>query len=1125
MRNYTIGIDLGINNVGWAEYDLNEKKVIDKGVNSFKASSSAQDRKTLRGTRRINKRRRHRVERLAILLNKIGFNTKRSYESELLEKRIIGLSQKLSEQEITNIIYYFSIHRGYIPYGDDKKDDSIYNRYQEDDFEYPCQYLKSFFDKNKKYRGISKLILLEDNLRELNKILKIQQNYYTVLSDNVIHEIIEIIKSKREYYEGPGAAKENQLSKYGRYRTIEDLKMVKNDPSYHKYLYEMIIGKCKLSMDEFGRMENVAPKWNYYAEEFNFLNDFINMSVKEPSNIDDQYRDKITLKGKFTKETILEFKEEILKSKIFSFEKALKKILGLTIDDIQGYRMNKNREPDVSSFEKYRYIKKLFEKKGLALDLLENVNNYNKIIYAMTVAPSAKEFEKIMFSRYKNINISDDELNIFKEIKIKNKKNNKLYHSISEKILKKAVNDMYYYNCEYNFMQLLKKKEYDKESKKYFRNNYSLKTKTPYSIEDKYIDEIIANPQVKKTLRKAIKIINAIIAKEKNYPQTIVIESAKELNGKDLRKQIEKEQKNFEALNIEATNILMENGYSITDKNIEKIINWKETNETCIYCNKPISISQVLSTEVEHILPISQSMDNSSNNKTCSCLKCNSEKSKQTPYEYLKNAYPEFKNRVLNNYPNIPQSKKENLLFEGSIDKYSLKFINRNLRDTAFASRALVEELNKYNEYLSYKIGYKINVVTSPGQLTSKIRRCIKVDTKKDRDYLYHHVIDAMILASIADSKIGKILIKSQQDPKYWLENNKKEHKDEVVDMIENSYIYLNNKEQIFEFNRQCKEMPDNNKDGLIKVSFEVKKNNIKQFSDTNYRKYIIKENEYYIINKIADIYSLLINKANGEPDKDKKLLDELFDTNKKSKMLLCEEKDSKLFNKLKEIYYKNSSSINPFVDECIYKYGLDSKEKIDFNLYGIKKNENLNSSIVKSLRYLETKTNPYLKKGIYNKRNNRYNEFTINNKKEHTYVGLDNIAQVCTRIFYSKAKGKFVFLPISAISFNNKNHKFNPEDHYYKETYQRIIGNEEVIFINDVYCGEWIKIYKKNGEVIEGRFSSFDKTNNYIGINENGNMIKKSKTSFRTTDKGIVIYTTDILGNRYVRVDSRRLI
>ena len=36
MSKYSIGLDLGINNVGWAIYDLEKNSIIDKGVVRYK---------------------------------------------------------------------------------------------------------------------------------------------------------------------------------------------------------------------------------------------------------------------------------------------------------------------------------------------------------------------------------------------------------------------------------------------------------------------------------------------------------------------------------------------------------------------------------------------------------------------------------------------------------------------------------------------------------------------------------------------------------------------------------------------------------------------------------------------------------------------------------------------------------------------------------------------------------------------------------------------------------------------------------------------------------------------------------------------------------------------------------
>ena len=187
---YSIGLDLGINNVGWAVYDFERMEIIDKGVVRYKESSSAQDRRGYRGTRRLNKRRHHRVERIALFLNSIGFNTRRTYEVELLEKRISGLTNKLTEMEISNIIYYFAIHRGYIQFDDEKPDREVYECKNN---EFPCQYIKSYFDKYNKYRGKCELIYMKDNIRELRQILLTQSKYYPQLTNDNIFSILSFV--------------------------------------------------------------------------------------------------------------------------------------------------------------------------------------------------------------------------------------------------------------------------------------------------------------------------------------------------------------------------------------------------------------------------------------------------------------------------------------------------------------------------------------------------------------------------------------------------------------------------------------------------------------------------------------------------------------------------------------------------------------------------------------------------------------------------------------------------------------------------------------------------------------------------------------------------------------------
>lgn len=1108
---YSIGLDLGINNVGWAVYDFDKKEIIDKGVVKFKASDSAENRRGVRSARRLNKRKHHRVERLSDVLKQQGFNTTRSFEPDLIEKRILGLNNKLDEAEISNLLYYFAIHRGYIPFDDEKNDRDVH---EFGDNEYPCNYIYSFYKENGKYKGKCDLILMKDNLRELKDILLNQAKYYKNIDEEFINKVIDIISSKREFWEGPGAPLENQLSPYGRYRNLCDLEKYKEDNNYHKYLYEMLIGKDQVSMDIFGNMDNVAPKMNYFAEEFNFFNDFINMSVIAPNMLDSEHCGMVDFKtGKFTENTILEFKDYILTHNKINFKKMIKEILNVELSDIQGYRINKKGEPEISKFDFYKYLIEKFKSINYNPSWLYDNDKiiYNKIIYCLTVAPSSLAIEDILKDRVSEISFSVEEIEVLKEIK--NKKNSDLkYHSLSERILKRTLKDMEKTSYQWNYMKIMREKNYEKELKEYFQNNYTKKMSSPYFIEDQYIDDIIANPQVKKTLRKAIKVINKIIETYKDYPYVIQIESAKEMNGKDLKKQIENEQKNYEKLNDFARKTLQAHNVSLTSKHIDQVINWQETNCKCAYCGKPISVSELLTLDYEHILPKAKTMDSTKENTTCACEKCNREKGERTPWEYLtsKNIYEEYKHRVINEFK-VSEKKRKNLLFEGDIEKYGDKFVNRNLRDTAYGTISLIEELNKYKEFLFAKEGHLINIVSSPGQLTHRIRTNLELNNK-DRDYMYHHVIDAMILASLADTRIGEVLINSQNDSKYWIEKKKTEKNlyNNVYSMIES--VHLNNSKEI----KDLYLLSENevNKDKYIKISPEVLKNPLREFSHANYVKYIKRGNDFYKISKTQSIYDMIL-----KTPKDRQDLEALFDLNNKTKVLLCEEKDKKLFKKLKEIYENNKNSTTPFKDYCLYKEGLENKQ-IEFNYlkHGIRKTDDPNSPIVTTLRYMEKVNMPYIKT-LKQKRKNVNREFIETKQKENNLIGLDSMAQYCTSVYYSYDDKKFVFMPIYAICI--KNGKIDETNQYYKQVYQEFVGNKKVKKMFDLYCGNVISAVKKSGEFVESKFSTYNKANNILTCKWN----EKQQVQISTSSKQIIVYDVDILGNKKILFDTDKLI
>lgn len=1095
MKKFIIGLDLGINNVGWSVINLDTNEIVDYGVVRYTESSDAQDRRGYRSVRRLRNRRLHRIERLALLFNKYNLPTTKTIENNLLQKRIDGLNSELSWQEIVNIIYYFATHRGYIPFNDEKNERETVNL---EENQYPCHFIMDEYKKYGKYRNANFLIKFEDNINELKAMLGNQSKYHSFLTDILINDILKIVNNKRSFYEGPGGPREDQLTPYGRYTSIEDLDHFKKDFNYNKYLYEKLIGKCNIALNE-----PRAPKWNYFAEEFNFLNDFINIKVKTEF-IGDIYPKKVNEHGKLTRETILEIKQYILTKDVIKIDSLFNHILGLKIDAIDGYRYDKNKQPEFSKFEFYKYIAKQFKNANLKPKWLDDKDIYNKVIYVLTVAPSSLQLEEMLKDRVKIHEFSNEEIDVLKLIKTKKVNELNSYHSLSEKVLKRVLIDMDQSNYQLNYMQIKQLNYYEKESDEFFQKNYTLKTKSPYYLEIKYIDELITNPQVKKTLRKALKVINAMIKKYQNYPTIIAIESTREMNSKSKREEIIKTQKVFEDRRKEAKSFLENNGISVNETNIIKSVLYQETDGHCIYCNKPIPISNLSSLEIEHILPISHSFDDSFDNLSCSCLKCNKEKGNLTPYYFLNESdYDKFKQRVLSG--KFSAAKKDNLLFENDISKYELKFINRNLRDVAYGTIALCDEIRRFNKFLNNK-DEAIKIVTIPGQLTSKIRHRVGLD-EKDRSKLFHHAVDATIIASIANTKIGGYLINLQNDRDYWFKNKKEL---EILPYLIQR-VDIDNIDVIKKINE------DN-----IKKSYDVNKDPEKTIANANVIKILNENNQFYKVQQIPNIYNLDIRKDGSK-------LDQLFDETNTNRVLLCQRDDPKLFLRLKTIYntYKNTNR-NPFRDYCLYEFGIETDEnQFNYLIHGIRKSpDKKNSPIVKTLRFKERITNPYILEKKTNRKNNAHGAFLTPENKRTTIIGLDSLSQYCTDLYFSKTTNRFIFVPVYTVSVDLNEKKINRQEKYYVETYNRLIGNQTIKFIGTLFNNEWCEVYKKNDtNAFEGRYVCYHKTNNLLIFGIKGSYESNETFNMTTLDKRIIIYSTDILGKRYKRLDSQDFI
>ncbi len=1090
MQKYTIGLDIGENNVGWAIYDNESNKIEDYGVRLFSVADGAVDRRTARNTRRRLKRKNNRVVDALNKLREIKFPNSITIDSNLIYKRVKGLTDKLEKQDIVNIICYMMNYRGYIPYGDEEVNFANLNGL------YPCEFYYNLYKEEGYYRNSNLVVKNTDNLKELIAILKKQAEFYSELNDKFINDISVIFTRKRKFWEGPGSI--NSLSKYGRFNSKESVEeFLRNkelNPNYEKYLYEDLIGTCSISIGE-----KCAPKLNFYAEYFNFLNDFINISfifAEEISN--KQY---ISISNdiiKLNKEGLLAIKDYCLNNTSVTYVKILKDVIGTNISNVRGYRVDKKGKPEFSTFNFYRSVIKTLVDNGLSLDWAQNIDMYNRIMYIFNVVPGKVElFNMIINDPNYSFEFNENELEIIYELYLKMKKEFG-YHSLSESILKRAINDMER-TC-LNFMQVRKKYDYDKNAREYFIKNYCDSVEGLPKINKKFVDDIIASPQVKKALRQSIKVINEIIKKKKCYPETISIESTHEMNGKEKRNEIISIQKKQEELRKRAKQeILSRYGESkLNETNILKTMLYYEIDGQCMYCSKPITLDEVLSAgfDIEHILPYSQSFNDSFENKTIACSKCNHDKLNRTPYVYLNSLkmYEEFKEKVQN--LKISDEKKKNLLFEDDLDKYSIRFFNRNLRDTAYATSELVNQIKIFNYYLEANFNdLKINTFSTPGQLTSNMRR--KYNLEKDRDDgVYHHAVDASIIASIPNTPVGKYLLKSQNDDKFYL-NNKDDFKNKLKREERAKFIYSINIDNTIDVIK-------NINNDTTKTSMQLNKSPQKALANANIIKLIKKDDDFKKIKQINNIYMFGMN--------DYETLVKLFDDNNNSCVLLCKENNINQYNMLKEIFnkYSENKKENPFVNYCLEKNGIENPKDFNYKIHGIRMSNKKNSPVVVRLRYYESITEPYLieKKNI--------------NKKDKTYIALDSLAQYCTKVYVDLDKNKFVFMPIYSISVDLKTGIVKENDKFYKLFYDKYLKGKNLEFVCDLYNGNYVEIIKKESSIpIECYFSGFDKSANRIELKErtrNKNMFKRNFI-FTSSDKGLILYDVDTLGNKHVRL------
>ncbi|MGM9946632.1 type II CRISPR RNA-guided endonuclease Cas9 [Floccifex sp.] len=1100
MTKLVLGLDIGITSVGYGIIDIDNNSFVDYGVRLFKEGTAAnnEDRRNARGRRRLTRRKANRIEDMKKLLKENDImSDDYKPQSNVYELRVKGLTNKLTKDELVSVILHLTKHRGSsietVDEMEDTSSDSLStkeilsgNAKLLKEGKYICEVQLDRLHDDNKVRGHANNFKTEDYVKEAKQILSNQG-----LDEEVNDKIIEIISRKRAYYEGPGS--EKSPTPYGRWFYDENGEIVYED------LIERMRGKCSVFPNEFR-----APKMSVSAEIFNLLNDINNLSIED---------EKLDVSKK------QEIFSYISKNKKIT-PKQLSKILGVDEDKISGFRIDKNNKHLLTEFKGYTELKKAFEKENIDISL----NDYELLDAISEILTNYKGIEE----RKEKLSLLNIDEKVIEQLVLNTKFVG--YHSLSLKAIRLLNEELY--KTSLNQIQILHQLKLFDKARISHRGKKNI-------VAD---DMAILSPVAKRAQNETFKVVNALRKKYGEF-DSIVVEMTRDKNDAERKKRISDSQKYFENRNKEVDKLLKDRGLDpekINGKTKTKIRLYLEQDGKSAYTFQPIDLDLLIKdrsyTEIDHIIPISISLDDSQSNKVLITRMENQLKGNLTPFmayqsgkfDGLGCSWSKYK-AVVENNKKLAYKKKKNLLYDKDITKFDniQEFINRNLIDTSYACRTVLNTLTDY--FKDNEIDIKVHTVN--GKITDKFRTQIQLNKVRDEDFL-HHAIDALIVASVK-----KMNLLNGYLSKYTFDNFYDELTGEIKD-IPDEKAYMDPK--YIAFIAQLKEIYlDSNryykgqisKDSLyyppIKISHKVDTKPNRQIANETIYSTRKTENGEMLIERVKDIYA----------SKDKQVTKMIEDIINHESSLLMKDNDPQTYNILEDIVMH---------DFEMYK---DSKEHYKKEIKkGVTKYKLVGENPF--IRYKEEfgPIRKYSKKGngpeihtlkFYSEKLGNHLDITGKYDTEHKKVILKQISPYRTD-FYKCSDGKFRFVTVryKDVRFEGAKGKYVIDSNWYElEKNKKKIDNKAE-FICSCHRDELIGIVKKQGDKyiyddstenggmtlyhdgLHPEILKFTATNNdqtgQIEVKPLFTYCKKRLMPTVTSLVNICKYSTDVLGNMY---------
>lgn len=907
-----LGLDIGVTSIGWAivEFDKdakneidkkNNNKIIDLGVRLFDGVAEdrgkllAQNWRNSKSSRQRYKRKKERLKAIENEFKSIGFLDNSYNKEQFFAKfhfenkdifilRAKALEEKLSPKQIFACIYYLAKHRGYrsgpVPQSSKSKSNNKDSVKTIDEIQKTKSLLGYDIDKNSYQKTIAQYVVQNIN----NSIYRNRdgQVVFMAQKEMIEYEAREILRYQSKFY------KEIDDKFVDKIIDIINLKA----PAIDEKSINKMIGDCAILKDERRAFKNSITATKSMI--FQIINNTIQKYQLDPTdNLYTNAMNIIIKKGKLTFENLNSIlssnittkdKEKLIDNKATNMLKDICKIL-----NIDNYDDMNNKEDEL-----------------------------NELIYIFAIYKDFMHCEEKFAQHLAKYSYTDSQ---------KDEILNLCFNKISgtSNLSLKALKGIEPYLID-GYVYTIACDEYIKnlDDKSKIKAN---------SIKSKYLKVLIKkeNPRVRKIVNQAIILINTLIKNGAKFDQ-INIELARDLplTTKEKKRYSESQKRNEE--NKKSAKAIV--GQNAKNKDILKARLLIEQDYQCPYCNIKLNSSDIFDNKVEidHILPLSLSFDDSYTNKVLTHKECNQLKGQRIPRSgFLDDEW------FVSHINSIPQSmskrKRDNLLI--TLDEFEKHIENieksRALNETRYASRLIknyIEENLKFEGNCSDISDIKNHnikrnrVQVRNGSLTHILRNLWHIGDKnideqryiKDRDIHTHHAQDAVIIAfstqgmvkSICDiskranneyrilPNSGEVIKQSKNSSIIELAQLSKDTNDRINRALHSSMPMVNMNETL---NERLKWIIPSKKVDRLHNSRRVHEDticSIRLKENGNYRRLKDKsEFEYLIKNNIDNLYVIkrvsvkdAISKTVKENKEDKFIFEYLIDKDSRNKEL-----------------------------------------------------------------------------------------------------------------------------------------------------------------------------------------------------------------------------------------------